>query len=129
MVRRAVGYARYAGASHLALLNRLYERLRLYTNYFQPVMKLIKKERRGAKVKKTYDRPQTPYQRLLRSPSVSPKARQRLKAEYATLNPAALKREISQLQRVLYNRAKKDRQYPPMHPSKGRVSVQQDRSV
>ena len=101
VVRRAVGYARYDSARQLELLNRLYERLRLYTNYFQPVMKLVSKERRGAKVKKTYDAPQTPYQRLLRAPGVTHEVRQRLQAEYATLNPAQLKREITRLQQQL----------------------------
>jgi hypothetical protein len=67
-VRRAVGYQRYEGDAHLAILNRLYPLLRLYTNFFQPSMKLTKKSRQGSKVTKTYDKPQTPYQRLLSSP-------------------------------------------------------------
>lgn len=101
VVRRAVGYARYDHPTQLRLLNELYRHLRLYTNCFQPVMKLIKKERIGAKVKKTYDRPQTPYQRLLASPAISQARRQRLQADYAALNPAALKRNITRLQRAL----------------------------
>jgi hypothetical protein len=56
-----VGYARYEGTLALHLLNDLYALLRLYTNFFQPVMKLVSKERAGAKVKKTYDKPRTPY--------------------------------------------------------------------
>ena len=98
VVRRAVGYARYDSAAQLRLLNELYGHLRLYTNYFQPVMKLVSKERNGAKVKKKYDEPKTPYQRLMDMPDISPKIKQRLKSEYATLNPAQLKREISRLQ-------------------------------
>ena len=101
VVRRAAGYARYDGAQPLRLLNALYGHLRLYTNYFQPVMKLVSKERSGAKVKKTYDRPQTPYRRLLATPGIGPQIRQRLEAEYATLNPAHLKREITRLQGLL----------------------------
>ncbi len=62
VVRRAVGYARYDSPEQLRLLNALYAQLRLYTNYFQPVMKLVSKERIGAKVRKRYDAPQTPYQ-------------------------------------------------------------------
>jgi len=98
VVRRAVGYARYEGSAQLRLLNELYAELRLYTNFFQPVMKLVRKERRGAKVKKTYDQPRTPCQRLLDSPALSTYAKQRLRAQYAALNPAALKRNISRLQ-------------------------------
>ena len=48
VVRRAVGYARYDSAAQLKLLNELYGHLRLYTNYFQPVMKLKAKERNPA---------------------------------------------------------------------------------
>lgn len=105
VVRRAVGYARYDSAAQLRLLNELYGHLRLYTNYFQPVMKLKSKERNGAKVKKKYDEPQTPYQRLMAMPEISPEAKRRLKAEYATLNPAQLKREITRLQEKLFKTA------------------------
>ena len=87
--------------AQLHLLNELYGYLRLYTNYFQPVMKLLSKERNGARVKKKYDEPKTPYQRLMDMPDISPKIKQRLKAEYATLNPAQLKREISRPQEKL----------------------------
>lgn len=98
VVRRAVGYARYEGDAQLRLLNELYAELRLYTNFFQPVMKLIGKERIGAKVKKTYDRPCTPYQRLLDSSALSAPAKQKLRTQYAGLNPAELKRRIVRLQ-------------------------------
>ena len=98
VVRRAVGYARYEGSAPLRLLNELYAHLRLYSNFFQPVMKLIGKERVGAKVKKTYDRPRTPYQRLLDSSALSKPAKQHLRTQYAGLNPAELKRNIVRLQ-------------------------------
>jgi hypothetical protein len=98
VVRRAVGYARYEGSAHVRLLNELYAQLRLYSNFFQPVMKLIRKERHGAKVKKTYDRPRTPYQRLCSSSALSQQAKQQLRAQYADLNPAELKRNIVRLQ-------------------------------
>jgi len=101
VVRRAVGYARYDSPAQQRLLNTLYGHLRLYTNYFQPVMKLLSKERIGSKVKKTYDPPQTPYRRLLAAPTITEPMRERLQAEYATLNPAQLKREITRLQNLL----------------------------
>ena len=103
VVRRAVGYARYEGSAPLRLLNELYAQLRLYTNFFQPVMKLIHKERSGAKVKKTYDRPCTPYQRLASSRALSKQVKQQLRTQYASLNPAELKRNISRLQARLLN--------------------------
>jgi hypothetical protein len=98
VVRRAVGYARYEGQARLRLLNELYAQLRLYTNFFQPTMKLLSKQRSGAKVRKTYDRPRTPYQRLCDSSALSAQAKQQLRTQYASLNPAELKRNIARLQ-------------------------------
>lgn len=109
VVRRAVGYVRYDSPAQLRLLNRLYGRLRLYTNYFQPVMKLVSKERHGAKVKKRHDEPKTPYQRLMAMPDLAPEDRTSLKAEYLTLNPAELKRQIDQLQDKLMRSAARRR--------------------
>ncbi|MGH9765398.1 MAG: DDE-type integrase/transposase/recombinase, partial [Blastocatellia bacterium] len=101
IVRRAVGYQRYDTDDQLKTLNELYSLLRLYTNYFQPVMKLIKKERVGSKVKKVYDKPQTPYHRVLASADVSDLQKRKIRNEYTGLNPAQLKREISRLQEKL----------------------------
>ncbi|GFP23098.1 hypothetical protein HKBW3S44_01566 [Candidatus Hakubella thermalkaliphila] len=98
VVRRAVGYQRYDTEEELETLNELYRILRLYTNFFQPVRKLKEKIRIGSKVKKSYDQAQTPYQRVLASPFVSSPAKEKLKEEYAKLNPAELKREITRLQ-------------------------------
>ncbi len=108
VVRRAVGYLRYDTDGELAMLNELYGHLRLYTNYFQPVMKLIEKTRTGSKVTKRYDKPQTPYQRVLQSPHVPDKNKDEMKRQYAKLNPAELKRQITRLQnRLIDNAAKK----------------------
>lgn len=101
IVRRAVGYARYDTDEQCDLLNELYSYLRLYTNFFLPTMKLKSKERIGSKVKKCYDQALTPYQRVLQAKLVSKLAKDRLRAKYATLNPAALKRKIERLQQRL----------------------------
>lgn len=107
VVRRAVGYQRYESAAELELLNELYRHLRLYTNYFQPVMKLRAKERAGARVRKHYDRAQTPYRRTLAEATVEQKEQARLKREYENLNPAELKRQITRLQNELIDLAGK----------------------
>ena len=60
IIRKFVGHARYATEEELNILNELYGYLRLYVNFFQPTMKLIKKERIGSKVKRKYDNPKTP---------------------------------------------------------------------
>lgn len=98
VVRRAVGYQRYDTELQLRLLNELYATLRLYSNFFQPTMKLQSKQRVGSKVTKRYDRAQTPYQRVLASPRVNKAAKERLCQKYETLNPAALKRKLMRIQ-------------------------------
>ena len=105
VVRRAVGYMRHDTHEELRLLNELYGYLRLYINYFQPVMKLLEKTRIGSKVKKRYDKPQTPYQRVLAAPDISKDTKKWLRKEYAKLNPAELKRQISKLQNKLLKKA------------------------
>lgn len=101
VVRKAVGYLRYDTEEELKTLNELYEHLRLYTNFFQPTMKLVEKKRVGSKVKKKYDQAKTPYQRVLESLYVSQESKEKLKQEYAKLNPVELKRKITKLQNKL----------------------------
>lgn len=101
VVRRSVGYLRYDTEEELRILNELYAYLRLYTNFFQPQMKLTSKTRVGSKVKKRYDQARTPYQRIIVSEDISEEKKDALKEEYAKLNPAELKREITRLQNKL----------------------------
>jgi transposase InsO family protein len=101
VVRRAVGYQRYETCRHLVLLNRLYAVLRPYTNFFQPVVKLLTKTRIGSRVHKQYEPARTPYQRLLAWEGLKPLAKERLTVEYGGLNPAELKRRCERLQRQL----------------------------
>jgi len=95
VVRRAVGYRRYDTPEELETLHRLYGSLRLFTNYFQPSMKLVEKTRRGSKVRKKYDTAKTPYQRVLDSNTLSKEAVENLKKTYEMLNPVKLGRQIS----------------------------------
>jgi hypothetical protein len=101
VIRRAVGYARYDNDKELNILNKLYSYLRLYVNFFQPVRKLIKKERIGSKVIKRYDEAKTPYQRVLESPNIKDEIKVKLRKEYDMLNPAELERKITKLQNRL----------------------------
>lgn len=103
MVRRAVGHGRHVDDE--ARLNRLYDVLRLFTNYCMPVMKCIAKTRHGSRVTRHYDGALTPYARLLASAQVTEAEKARQRAIYAALNPVALKREITRLQGMLARRA------------------------
>jgi hypothetical protein len=101
VVRRAVGYRRYDTQRELQLLNQLYSCLRILVNFFYPSMKLISKSREGAKVKKRYGTPKTPYQRVLEDPHVQPQVKTRLRAQMAGFNPVELKREVVRAQQRL----------------------------
>lgn len=94
VVRRTIGYRRYESAEALALLETIYADLRLYVNFFQPVMKLEYKSRRGSKVYKKYDRAKTPHQRAMALNDVSAVNKLRLQRTYLELNPLTLKRSI-----------------------------------
>lgn len=64
-VRKIIGYERYDSQEHLAAMHDLYrKKLRLMMNLFQPCVKLKKKERVGAKIKRSYEPPSTPLDRL-----------------------------------------------------------------
>ena len=65
VVRRIVGYRRLRGWKPRPCWRELYRSVRLFVNFFQPSFKLAAKSRDGAKVRKRYHPPATPYQRLL----------------------------------------------------------------
>jgi hypothetical protein len=104
VVRRLMGYGRFDGAETARVMARLYAAARLYVNFFQPSFKLKEKRREGAKVIKRYDDPSTPYQRALAHPMVAEAVKERLRAQYRTLDPVALLAEIRSAQEELGNR-------------------------
>jgi len=94
LVRRLVGYDRYASRAAFVVFQRLYRLLALHTNFFRPVRKLVSKERLGSKVRKRYDTARTPYDRVIAAGVLAPAARQALDAQRAALDPIALARDI-----------------------------------
>ena len=64
IVRHLIGYDRYTSKAAHAQLARVYRLVRLHTNFFQPVQRLVAKSRHGARVRRRHDRAQTPYQRV-----------------------------------------------------------------
>jgi hypothetical protein len=81
VVRQTVGYQRFDTTAELKVLQQWYATLRLYTNFFQPTMKLKSRERVGSRVKKRYHRPQTPYQRVLACAEVAVADKRKLQRE------------------------------------------------
>lgn len=70
--------------------------MRLYVNFFQPVLKLMSKEREGAKVSKHYDTAKTPYERLLAAGVLKEGERAAMERLYQSLNPVRLRKEIDE---------------------------------
>jgi Integrase core domain. len=101
VVRRLVGYRRLEGLAAAAALSRLYAASRLFVNFFQPSFKLASKTRVGAKVRKTYHAPETPYARLLVSAAVPDAMKDRLRAVAIQLDPLRLLEEIRSVQHHL----------------------------
>jgi len=72
-VRKIFGYLRYDCSEALSAMNDLYRHeLRLLQNLFLPSMKLTRKVRVGSKLKRRYDEPLTPLERLLTCPQADP---------------------------------------------------------
>lgn len=96
VVRHLIGYDRFETQEELQLLNSIYEDLRLYSNFFQPVVKLMGKEQVGKRTIKRYDEAATPYQRVLRSDQVNLAVKARLCHQYLQINPVVLRNSIDQ---------------------------------
>ena len=96
VIRRVIGYDRFSSKAAFKALGDVYTLLRLYINFFQPVSKLVRKSRHGAKVYKVYDTARTPYQRLLRSGVLTENKKRELADAYGALNPVTLLKEIRQ---------------------------------
>jgi len=101
VVRRLVGYGRLSGLAATEALAKLYAVSRLYINYFQPSFKLKSKTREGALVRKLYHAPATPCDRLLTSPHLSDGMKSALKAQFESLDPVRLLRDIRDRQQKL----------------------------
>jgi len=101
IVRRHVGYARLEGGEHHKALKEVLGIVRLLVNYFEPSMKITSKQRVGGHVKKKYDKPKTPYQRVLDSDHIPQEKKDKLSETYMQLNPAALRRRLKLAKRPL----------------------------
>ena len=97
-IRQRLGYGRYDTKEQLDAINDLYRNeLRLFDNFFRPVMKIATKEKINNSVcRKKYDIAKTPCQRLLESGQISPEQKQKLTEIYLSLNPIKLKNIIDQ---------------------------------
>jgi hypothetical protein len=72
------------------------------TNFFYPTLKLKEKRRVNSRYVKTYEPPQTPYQRLLTSPDITANAKEKLRLLYNSLNPFILRKSIQTKLKVIF---------------------------
>ncbi len=103
IVRKYVGYIRLDCREAVDTLNELYTVVNLYTNHFIASRKTIDTVRVGARYKRTYEKAQTPYQRVLAHPKISHEVKEKLRLEHVHLNPAVLLKEIERLRHTLYD--------------------------
>jgi len=118
-IRNVIGHLRYDTEKELVIINSLYRNeLRLYKNFFQPVMKLKEKIRIKGKIHRKYDTPKTPYQRLMESEHIPQITKNKLRALYLSLNPAQLKRDIDEKLNKLYKIYQKKNNVEEIEPCK-----------
>jgi len=94
-VRQWLGYDRLDSPEVVPLMNALYTtEWRLFLNFFCPSVKLLEKKRVASRIVKRYDKPKTPFRRILESPDVSDETKRKLKEQYKTLNPFELRKAL-----------------------------------
>ena len=100
LVRAYLGYNRLDTVNQTLCLNKLYEKLWLYHNFFQPVLhlqeKLISPEH-PARYKRVYDPAQTPFDRLCATQLLPLETQLLLHSLRDTTNPLQLRDEIALL--------------------------------
>lgn len=109
-VRELFGYDRFDNI-HLRLqMDLIYkEYWNVLQNFFIPVFKLQSKSRTGGKVKKIYDNPRTPYQRLLAGGYLGNDQIVSLKNRMENVNPITLKKEMEIRLKEFWETAEKHR--------------------
>ena len=108
LVRAYLGFDRFDTVEQTNLLNQLYDRLWLFYNLFQPVMRLEEKTVTPGKngrrrIRRRYDRARTPLDRLCALGALDSKTRDELEQLRRKTNPRQLRREIQELLRQLHH--------------------------
>jgi hypothetical protein len=94
-VRKTVGYHRYDTGAELEALNEVYRYLNLFTNYWQPSIKISGKTKlENGKYKKKYEAARAPCQRLLESEDIPEGVKRKIRRELKKQNPVELKKSL-----------------------------------
>ena len=102
LVRSFLGNERLDSVAQTHALNQLYDRMWLFYNLFQPVMRLKEKtylpNGDGThRLQRRFDTAQTPFDRLCATNAIAPQERQRLEQLRDQTNPRQLRQEIYSL--------------------------------
>ena len=111
VVRECIGYARLDDPRFVRALNRLYKSHNLLLNHFTAWRRLLSKERRGSRIVKKYDKPRTPYCRVMEHLKEG-KRRQNLKKLHESLNPWKLREEVEAAAAAILSLQEKIRREP-----------------
>ena len=107
LVRAYLGYDRFDSVAQTNLLNQLYDRLWLYYNLFQPVMRIqeklvISQDDGPSRIRRRYDQARTPLDRLSAAGILPSHTRAQLESLRQGTNPRQLRREIHELLALLH---------------------------
>jgi hypothetical protein len=99
LVRAYLGYERLDSVAQVLAVNRLYDKMWIYYNLFQPVMHLVEKETvreegQATRVRRRHDKARTPFDRLCDTKVILPAHREQLEALRDSINPRRLRSEI-----------------------------------
>jgi hypothetical protein len=102
LVRAYLGYDRLDSVAQTSAVNQLYDKMWLYYNFFQPVMRLTEKtaihqDGQPSRVKRRYDQAATPFDRLCATQAIPQERRELLEALRDQTNPRHLRQEIYEL--------------------------------
>jgi transposase InsO family protein len=114
-VRKLLGWERYDTAEAVEAINDLYrQELRLWLNLYLPSVKLVKKVRVGSKLRRVYEPPQTPFERVLASPQANEAQLAELTKLRKSLDPFQLGKVIDRKLQRIYEQA--NRRLSPKDP-------------
>jgi hypothetical protein len=105
LVRHYFGHLRLDTPEQIAAMNRIYEKMWVYYNLFQPVLHLCEKTVVGDKIQRKWDKAQTPFERLKATGKLSQEQQQHLQMLYEQTNPRQLRDEIHRLLTLLWEQA------------------------
>jgi len=96
LIRRWLGHDRLDSAFQNRTLNQIYDRLWLYHNFFQPVMRLQSKtvDPLTGRVRRRWDDPRTPFERVVASGCMHPETIRQLTQLYDHTDPLILRQQI-----------------------------------